>query len=70
MGAWGTVGTFCGMAGPILCGGLLSLLGPRVGLAAGALVFLGAVLVVAQSYLRRVHGRAGGLRAALRPAFA
>jgi MFS family permease len=66
MGAWGTVSTFCGMAGPIVCGGLLSLLGPRVGLAAGALVFLGAVLVVAQAYLQRVHGRADGRRAAWR----
>jgi MFS family permease len=73
MGAWGTVSTFCGMTGPIVCGGLLSLLGPRVGLAAGALLFLGAVVVVAQVYLVRVHGRSVGLRAwrtALRPAVA
>ena len=71
MGAWGTVSTFCGMAGPIVCGGLLSLLGPRLGLAAGGVLFLGAVLAVAQGYLMRVHGRGESLRAwrgALRPA--
>jgi MFS family permease len=73
MGAWGTVATFCGMAGPIVCGGLLSLLGPRLGLAAGGALFLGAVLVVARAYRVRVHGRGAGLgawRTALRPAVA
>jgi MFS family permease len=73
MGAWGTVATFCGMVGPIVCGGLLSLLGPRLGLAAGGALFLGAVLVVARAYQVRVHGRGAGLgawRTALRPAVA
>jgi MFS family permease len=65
MGAWGTLSTACGMAGPLLCGGLLSLLGPRAGLAAGALVFLAAAAGVLGWYAVRVHGRVTGPRAVL-----
>jgi MFS family permease len=60
LGAWGTLSTACGMTGPILCGALLSVFGPRLGLVAGATVFLAAVLVVLQAYVLRVHGE--GLR--------
>jgi MFS family permease len=73
LGAWGTVSTLCGMVGPVAVGGLLSVFGPRVGLAAGGALFLAAVLVVTHGYLLRVHGRAQTARAwrtALRPAFA
>ena len=58
MGAWGTLSTACGMAGPLVCGGLLSVLGPRLGLAAGGGVFLVAVAAVLYAYAVRVHGRA------------
>jgi MFS family permease len=73
LGAWGTVSTLCGMVGPVAVGGLLSVFGPRVGLAAGGALFLAAVLAVTHGYLLRVHGRAQTARAwrtALRPAFA
>jgi MFS family permease len=73
MGAWGTVSTLCGMVGPLAVGGLLSLAGPRLGLAAGGVAFLGAVAVVSHVYLRHVHGRthtARAWRATLRPAVA
>jgi predicted MFS family arabinose efflux permease len=73
MGAWGTVSTLCGMVGPLAVGGLLSLAGPRLGLAAGGVAFLGAVAVVSHVYLRHVHGRthtARAWRATLRPAAA
>jgi MFS family permease len=60
LGAWGTLSTACGMAGPVLCGTLLSAFGPRLGLVAGAAVFLVAVLAVVQVYVLRVHGE--GLR--------
>jgi hypothetical protein len=61
------------MVGPVAVGGLLSVFGPRVGLAAGGALFLAAVLAVTHGYLLRVHGRAQTARAwrtALRPAFA
>jgi MFS family permease len=63
MGAWGSVSTLCAMVGPLLLGGLLSLLGPRAGLAAGGVLFLAAVVTVTQVYLIRVHGRVAGVRA-------
>jgi MFS family permease len=63
MGAWGTLSTACGMAGPLVCGGLLSLLGPRLGLVAGAAMFLVAVAAVLYWYVVRVHGRAAVVRA-------
>ena len=46
MGAWSTVSGLGGLAGPVLAGGLLSLCGPRAGLALGAAVFF-AVLIAA-----------------------
>ena len=62
MGAWGTLSTACGMAGPILCGTLLSAFGPRLGLVAGAAVFLAAALVAVQRYVLRVYGAGATLR--------
>jgi MFS family permease len=55
MGAWGTVNGLCGLIGPVLTGGLLSLFGPRAGLAVGGVVFVVAlvVAVVATRYGRR-----------------
>jgi MFS family permease len=48
MGAWSTVSGLGGMVGPVLTGGLLSLFGPRTGLALGGVVFVaGLVAAVA-----------------------
>jgi MFS family permease len=40
MGAWSTVSGLGGLVGPVLTGGLLSVFGPRAGLALGGVVFL------------------------------
>jgi MFS family permease len=55
MGAWSTVTGLCGLVGPVLAGGLLSLCGPRTGLALGGVVFIAglAVVVVATGFGRR-----------------
>jgi MFS family permease len=62
MGAWSTVSGLCGLVGPVLAGGLLSLFGPRAGLAVGGVVFVAglAVAVAATRFGRRAavtHGR-------------
>jgi MFS family permease len=46
MGAWSTVNGLGALVGPVLAGGLLSLYGPRVGLAVGGAVFV-AMLIAA-----------------------
>lgn len=55
MGAWNTVNGLCGLAGPVLAGGLLSLCGPRGGLALGGAVFVAGLVaaVVATGFGRR-----------------
>src|SRR4029453_5541662 len=55
MGAWGTVSGLGGLVGPVLIGGLLSLFGPRTGLALGGVVFVAAlgVAVAATGFGRR-----------------
>jgi MFS family permease len=45
MGAWSTVNGLGGLVGPVLVGGLLSLFGPRAGLAFGGVVFVAALVV-------------------------
>jgi MFS family permease len=45
MGAWSTVNGLGGLVGPVLVGGLLSLFGPRTGLALGGGVFVAALVV-------------------------
>ncbi|HEY0508402.1 MAG TPA: MFS transporter [Blastococcus sp.] len=45
MGVWSTVSGLGGLAGPVLAGGLLSLFGPRAGLAVGGLVFVAGLVV-------------------------
>lgn len=55
MGAWSTVNGLSGLVGPLLAGGLLSLCGPRIGLALGGAVFLAglAAVVLVTGYGRR-----------------
>jgi hypothetical protein len=55
MGAWSTVTGLCGLVGPVLAGGLLSLCGPRTGLALGGVVFVAglAAAVAATGFGRR-----------------
>jgi MFS family permease len=48
MGAWSTLNGLSGLVGPVLAGGLLSVFGPRAGLALGGVVFVaGLVAAVA-----------------------
>jgi MFS family permease len=81
MGAWSTVSGLGGLVGPVLAGGLLSLFGPRTGLALGGVVFVAALVaaVAATGFGRRaavahVRVTAGRLRAirlpSLRPVVA
>jgi MFS family permease len=55
MGAWSTVSGLGGLVGPVLAGGLLSVFGPRAGLALGGVVFVAGlvVAVVATGFGRR-----------------
>jgi MFS family permease len=55
MGAWSTVSGLGGLVGPVLAGGLLSLFGPRTGLALGGVVFVAALVaaVAATGFGRR-----------------
>jgi MFS family permease len=55
MGAWAIVGGLCGLVGPVAAGGLLSLFGPRTGLAVGGVVFVVGLLaaVAATGFGRR-----------------
>jgi MFS family permease len=54
LGAWSAVNGLCGLVGPVLTGGLLSLFGPRTGLALGGAVFVaGLVAAVAVTQLGR-----------------
>jgi MFS family permease len=55
MGAWSTVSGLGGLVGPVLVGGLLSVFGPRTGLALGGVVFVAALAlaVAATGFGRR-----------------
>jgi MFS family permease len=55
LGAWSTVSGLGGLAGPVLAGGLLSLFGPRTGLALGGVVFVAGLVaaVVVTGFGRR-----------------
>jgi MFS family permease len=55
MGAWSTVTGLCGLVGPVLAGGLLSLFGPRTGLALGGVLFVAGLVaaVAATGFGRR-----------------
>lgn len=54
LGAWSTVSGLSGLVGPVLAGGLLSLLGPRTGLAVGGVLFVaGLVAAVAATRFGR-----------------
>jgi MFS family permease len=67
MGVWSTVSALGGLVGPVLAGGLLSLFGPRTGLALGGVVFVAALVaaVVVTQFGRRAaiaHVRVTGDR--------
>jgi MFS family permease len=55
MGAWSTLNGLSGLVGPVLAGGLLSVFGPRTGLALGGMVFVAGLVaaVAATGFGRR-----------------
>jgi MFS family permease len=82
MGAWSTVSGLGGLAGPMLAGGLLSVCGPRTGLAVGGAVFVAALVAAvaatrfgrraAVAHVRGTRDRLAAMRSipSLRQAFA